>query len=261
VAAAARTSANPREEGKAAPGPQPAPDLSRSLDAHRAVSDALANWEDEGFERLLRELCGAMGWEVGMCWIPDAGADVLECVDFWSAPGLDASAFEEATRSFRYPAANTFPGRAWRSREVLFIRDLSQDGTYMRRDPALQARLQSAVAFPAQTNDEVLAVLEFLSGEATELGEEAIEALTAIGSQLGESLSHRRAALSSPPLTAREVEVLQLAADGHGSRQIADKLFVSEATVKTHFNHVFAKLGAHDRTAAVAQAMRFGLIR
>jgi DNA-binding NarL/FixJ family response regulator len=61
-------------------------------------------------------------------------------------------------------------------------------------------------------------------------------------------------------LSARELEVLQLAADGHGGPAIADRLFVSSATVKTHFAHIYAKLGVTDRAAAVAVALRHGLI-
>ena len=61
-------------------------------------------------------------------------------------------------------------------------------------------------------------------------------------------------------LTAREVEVLQLLAFGHTNRDIAEKLFISPDTVKTHLEHIFEKLGASDRTAAVAEALRRRLI-
>ena len=61
-------------------------------------------------------------------------------------------------------------------------------------------------------------------------------------------------------LTPREVEVLQLLAFGHTNRDIADQLFISPDTVKTHLEHIFEKLGASDRTAAVAEALRRRLI-
>jgi DNA-binding NarL/FixJ family response regulator len=61
-------------------------------------------------------------------------------------------------------------------------------------------------------------------------------------------------------LTAREVEVLQLLAFGHTNKDIADQLFISPDTVKTHLEHIFEKLGASDRTAAVAEALRRHLI-
>ncbi len=55
-------------------------------------------------------------------------------------------------------------------------------------------------------------------------------------------------------LTAREAEVLGLIAAGFTNREIAERLVVSEATVKTHVNHVFAKIGARDRAAAINYA-------
>lgn len=61
-------------------------------------------------------------------------------------------------------------------------------------------------------------------------------------------------------LTAREREVLQLAADGQSPPEIARILDVSPGTVKTHFQHIYKKLDAHDRASAVAQCLRGGLI-
>jgi DNA-binding NarL/FixJ family response regulator len=61
-------------------------------------------------------------------------------------------------------------------------------------------------------------------------------------------------------LTGREIEIIQLLAFGHTNRDIAGKLFISPDTVKTHLEHIYQKLGATDRTAAVAEAMRRRLI-
>lgn len=62
------------------------------------------------------------------------------------------------------------------------------------------------------------------------------------------------------PLTSRELEVLELAAEGLTAPMIAERLSVSVATVRTHFGHVYEKLGVGDRAGAVAKAMRVGMI-
>ena len=74
-----------------------------------------------------------------------------------------------------------------------------------------------------------------------------------IASQLAEHLSDET-------LTEREVEVLREVANGNRNRTIAEKLFISEETVKVHIKHIMEKLGAADRTQAVAIGVRRGII-
>lgn len=61
-------------------------------------------------------------------------------------------------------------------------------------------------------------------------------------------------------ITRRELEILELIARGMSNREIAEKLFVSENTVKTHSSRVFDKLGAKRRTQAVQMGKEFGLL-
>jgi DNA-binding NarL/FixJ family response regulator len=63
------------------------------------------------------------------------------------------------------------------------------------------------------------------------------------------------------PLSHRELEVLELVANGTTNREAADRLYISEATVKTHLLHIYTKLGVNDRAAAVAEAFEQGLLR
>lgn len=71
----------------------------------------------------------------------------------------------------------------------------------------------------------------------------------------------RRTLRPDTSLSARELEVLALVADGLSNQQIGERLFLSQATVKSHLVHVFAKLAVDSRTAAVATARASGLIR
>jgi DNA-binding NarL/FixJ family response regulator len=66
--------------------------------------------------------------------------------------------------------------------------------------------------------------------------------------------------LGAESLSARELEVLELVAAGTTNREAAARLFISEATVKTHLLHIYAKLGVSDRAAAVAEGFNRGLL-
>jgi DNA-binding NarL/FixJ family response regulator len=76
-----------------------------------------------------------------------------------------------------------------------------------------------------------------------------------------EVAAHLAEHYSDDALTAREVEVLQHVAGGNRNRDIAERLTISEETVKVHVKHIMEKLGASDRTQAVAIAIRRGIIQ
>jgi DNA-binding NarL/FixJ family response regulator len=75
-----------------------------------------------------------------------------------------------------------------------------------------------------------------------------------IAAQLAEHIGDER-------LTEREIDVLQHVAGGNRNKDIAERLLISEETVKVHVKHIMEKLGASDRTAAVAIAVRRGIIQ
>ncbi|MCG7304777.1 MULTISPECIES: response regulator transcription factor [Micrococcaceae] len=90
----------------------------------------------------------------------------------------------------------------------------------------------------------------------------AVRAAAAGQSALAPAIASRlmeRLVSPLPSLTLRELEVLQCVSDGLTNAEIAQKLFVSQATVKTHLVHVFEKLGVTSRTQAVAEARERGL--
>jgi two-component system response regulator DegU len=66
---------------------------------------------------------------------------------------------------------------------------------------------------------------------------------------------------TEPLLSAREEEVLQLVADGLGTQEIAESMFISQKTVKNHLASVYEKLDARDRTQAVLMAVKMGIVK
>jgi PAS domain S-box-containing protein len=230
----------------------------REIASRFAVTAALAMWEsfEQGMEGLLRELAGALGARAATAWLPEG--DVLDPRVFWSGDATGTLEFEAATRGLNLARGSGLPGRVWEAKEPSAEPTASPDCE--RREPALEAGLHGLVAVPIVQADELLAVVELASPEEMVLTERLKRSLTAIGYEVGEFLGHRRGELVPPALTGREFEVLQLAAHGYSGRQIAARLGISPATVKTHFEHIYSKFGVRGRAAAVAHALRGGLI-
>ena len=78
---------------------------------------------------------------------------------------------------------------------------------------------------------------------------------------VAEKITRRLTKTPRNSLSMREIEVLELASCGNSNKDIADKLYITVATVKSHFVHIFAKLGVADRTAAVTVALKRKIIR
>ena len=233
---------------------------SRELAAHVAVSAALTDWANfqDGAIHLLNDLGTACEFAVGALWLPHG--DLLAAELMWSQSGLEEiSGFEAMTRALRLPRGASLPGLTWRSRRPETIVNVSDEPGFRRHEVARAAGLHGAVAFPALVADEVLAVLEFYSRDQDHI-DRLSPTLAAIGSELGEFFSRRRGDLAPPELTPRELQVLQLAALGNAAPQIAELLFISISTVKTHMDNTYRKLHVSDRAAAVATAMRLGVI-
>ena len=133
-------------------------------------------------------------------------------------------------------------------------------GSLLRRTRA--ALHESASARVDPLLDDYLQRLIPLAGDAGDAGDTGPAGEWGIGG--GEALPGGRAAPATPldePLTRKEVRVLQLLAEGYSNSAMAEKLFVSDSTVRTHLRNINMKLSARSRTQAVAIARRLGVIR
>ncbi|MEU3711755.1 response regulator transcription factor [Streptomyces catenulae] len=123
--------------------------------------------------------------------------------------------------------------------------------------PALQAGARGYLTKDADGDEIVRAIDGVLSGEAglsPRIQRRLLERVAAPAPP-----SHKGPAEPPDGLTAREVEVLQLVAEGLSNPEIARTLHVSTATVKTHINNLFGKAGLRDRAQAIHYAYRHGL--
>ncbi|WP_399084761.1 response regulator [Streptomyces sp. BBFR2] len=123
--------------------------------------------------------------------------------------------------------------------------------------PALQAGARGYLTKDADGDEIVRAIDDVLSGEAglsPRIQRRLLE-------RVAEPAPPPRRPFAGPPdgLTAREIEVLRLVAEGLSNPEIARTLHVSTATVKTHINNLFGKAGLRDRVQAIHYAYRHGL--
>lgn len=235
---------------------------SRELQAHHGLSETLREWDgfEEGVMRLLERIGDALDYPMASMWLWDGEKRGLRCRAFWSAPDHDPGMFEFAKRSLTFRPGEGKPGVAWETQEPVVTIDTATDPVFQPREAAMVRGIRSGLAFPALGPEEPVAVLSFYSFEHRVPTSSLTQTLRALGRDLGRFLHRRRAQLRPSPLTARELDVLRLAAEGNSRPQIAEHLSISPLTVKTHFENIFEKLGVSDRTAAVAEAIRSGLI-
>jgi len=83
----------------------------------------------------------------------------------------------------------------------------------------------------------------------------------ALAPSVAKKITRRLTKMPKKSLSYREIEVLELASRGNSNKAIGSKLHITEATVKSHFVHIFAKLEVADRTAAVTVALKMKIIR
>jgi DNA-binding NarL/FixJ family response regulator len=114
--------------------------------------------------------------------------------------------------------------------------------------PAIEAGATGYLLKDAPRDDLLRAVRAAARGEATLSPSVAARLMSNFRTPTAGSLSHR------------ELEVLQLVAGGNTNREAATKLFITEATVKTHLLNIYSKLDVNDRAAAVAEAYNRGLL-
>jgi DNA-binding NarL/FixJ family response regulator len=126
---------------------------------------------------------------------------------------------------------------------------------------ALRAGARGYLTKDASSDDIRHAIVSVAAGEAALDPSVQHHVLAALSTDGGKATaSHATAEPELPDdLTPREAEVLGLIAEGLSNAEIAERLFVSPTTVKSHINHLFAKAGLRDRAQAVNYAYRTGL--
>jgi DNA-binding NarL/FixJ family response regulator len=199
------------------------------VDDHPVVRDGLSGMfaADPGFEVLGEAADGAEALRLAQALRPDVILMDLRM------PGMDGvTAIGELAR-------RGIPAR------VLVLTTYDTDSYVL---PAIEAGATGYLLKDAPRDELLRAVRSAAHGEAV------------LAPSVAARLMSRFRAPAAGPLSQRELVVLELVAAGSTNRDAAARLFISEATVKSHLLNIYAKLGVSDRAAAVAEAFNRGLL-
>jgi DNA-binding NarL/FixJ family response regulator len=199
------------------------------VDDHPVVRDGLSAMfeRDPEFEVLGQASDGAAGVQMAQALHPDVILMDLRM------PGMDGvSAITELAR--RHSAAR-----------ILVLTTYDNDSHVL---PAIEAGATGYLLKDSPRDELLRAVRAAAHGDAV------------LAPSVAARLMNRFRDPGGGPLSQRELEVLEMVAAGTTNREAARRLFISEATVKTHLLNIYAKLGVSDRAAAVAEAFNRGLL-
>lgn len=228
------------------------------LGLHLAVAEAIRAWQRDGdpITRVLAAVAQALEGTHAALWIRRREGG-LSCLHTWASRTEDRKELQRLASGVTLRAGEGLVGRAW-ERGALRLADERARHPHLSYVQVSEA--DDRIAFPALDNGRPLAVFEIYMPAAPPLVSPLAETLATVGAELGYVLARHRADLERMAVTQREREVLQLAANGASIADIAEALVVSQSTVKTHLEHIHAKLGVRNRSGAVAEGLRLGII-
>lgn len=152
-----------------------------------AITRSMAEAEDldAALRVVLREVCRVTGWRAGEAWVPGPDRDRIVPSEAWYSDEAGLESFRESSLLAELTSEDALPGRAWRSREPLWVPDLSERREFPRAAVAAEVGLRAGAAIPVLAGGDVTAVLCFWMAEAGEREERFVDLVSSVAEQLG----------------------------------------------------------------------------
>ena len=144
-------------------------------------------------EVVLRRICEKTGWVLGQAWLPNQDGTLIECGPAWFCAEADLKQFRAASEESHFVPGAGIPGSVWKSKQPVWIRDVTLDESFARIKAAVKVGLKAAVGIPILSGDEVLAVVEFFVHESRAEDERLVKVITAVAEQLDLVMDRQRA--------------------------------------------------------------------
>src|SRR5712691_211562 len=165
------------------------------LQVEHRVAQLVASTEDpdQAMPQIIETICTGFGWECGSHWSLDKDGALLRCATSWGEKGPAIWEFLALTKKMSAPNGVDLPGRAWASRESLFVKDVASEQGFSRTAAAQQAGLHGALALPIMAGGRVFGVIELFSAEPVQPDEALSQLLKSLSAQIGQCFQRRLA--------------------------------------------------------------------
>ncbi|HZE99887.1 MAG TPA: GAF domain-containing sensor histidine kinase [Planctomycetota bacterium] len=205
---------------------------------------------EKALEIVIRKFCGATGWALGEAWLPRVGRRVLIRGPVWHAPSPRMTTFLKETESCCFPRGRGLPGRVWKSRKPLWIRDVRVDSNFPRAAVARNAGLKAGFAIPVLAGRRIVAVLNFFVLERRSTDEHLLRLVSAVAAQLGSII--RRNLVEEALRVSRHTVAVQEAERRRLARELHDGVKQSLSAVRFRLRAM--EEGGRADPAGVSQA-------
>lgn len=167
--------------------------VERRLLTQNAVTRAVAEADTplEAAESVMREICEGLGWDLAVLWCAEEGAAGLKCSGVWRPSIKPYESFEVDCRTRIFESGDGLPGRVWAASAPLWMADVTQEVSFLRREAAARVGFRAAFGFPVTVKGRVLGVFEFFSQEVRRKDEELLLMAGAVGTQIGQLMVRR----------------------------------------------------------------------
>jgi len=152
-----------------------------------------ANSIEELAAKMLKVIGESLKWNVAALWMVDEKVEKLFYVDSWHSSSLTKADFDQVSHGLSFSSGVGLPGRAWESREPIWIDDVTLESNFHRLPFVNKSGLQSALVFPIQVDEKVVGVMEVYSYKINAEDKPIMEMLNSIGRQISQFILRKQA--------------------------------------------------------------------
>lgn len=182
----------------------------KKIQLMQSLTQSIAESPDfnSAIKNTLQKICLATSWAYSDAWVPSSDGSHLECSPVWYSQIGDVREFRAASEKIKCPNGESLIGRVQTSKKPEWIRDVTNDRSFLRASIAREVGIKGAMAIPIIARDEVVMVIAFYVLEDRKKDADLLKLISAIALQLGSLFLHKR---SEEALQESEERFRQLA--------------------------------------------------